>query len=270
MDEAHIDTYLKRLQREREPPSLNYLSKLQEAHMLCIPFENLDVMNKKHIHLAPENLYTKILLNKRGGFCFELNGLFYDLLYSLGFQVYMIEAAVYNKKIGTFGYMRNHMALIVTINNEKYLVDVGYGDSFRKPLSLKEKETEDISGRYRLTHVEANHYRVNIPGPLNETFKYWILEQQIHDLWSPQYKFHVDRKLTLSDFQDMCNWMESSPESGFTKGRTWTIARPDGRISLSENGVTITKYLTKYTAKYTGDKDFEYYIRWYINEPLIT
>lgn len=269
MDLNQIEIYLKRLHLRKEPPSLEYLDKLQEHHLLYIPFENLDVMNKKHIQLTTKNLYEKILINNRGGFCFELNGLFCDLLDSLGFQVYMVEAAVYSKKLGTFGYMRTHMALIVTINTETYLVDVGFGDSFRKPLSLRGKEIEDISGKYRLTYFKAAHFRLHIKESLHENFEYLILEQNINGEWDSQYKFHLYRKLLLSDYQDECNWIQSSPESGFTKGRTWSIAKLDGRISLSENGITITKNLVKNKIEYTEKLNFDYYLDYYTKELAI-
>ena len=222
-------------------------------------------MNKKHILLTFPNLFDKIINNNRGGFCFELNGLFGDLLNSLNFSVYLIEAAVYDENLETFGFMRNHMALIVTIDNQPYLTDVGFGDSFRKPISFEKRTTEDISGKYRIiqNQNQAYHYRLNIETKLNEEYDYLILEHMINDKWKPQYKFHYNRELTLEEYQNNCNWVESSPDSKFTQGRTWTIAKKTGRVSLSENKLTITKNYVKKKIEYNELKGFDQYLQIY-------
>lgn len=230
---------------------------------MYIPFENLDVMNKKHIHLVFEELFEKIILNNRGGFCFELNGLFYNLLNSLGFSVYMIEAAVYIPSLSEFRYMGEHMALIVTIENELFLVDVGFGDSFRNPISLKKRNESDISGKYRITKYDTHHYRIYNKNKLFEKFEYLILEQNTTGKWIPQYKFHYLRNLKLEEFQENCNWIESSSESGFTKRRVWTIATKRGRISLSEQNFTITENLIKSKKEYQGNTNFDFYLKYY-------
>ncbi|MHA2276134.1 MAG: arylamine N-acetyltransferase family protein [Candidatus Kariarchaeaceae archaeon] len=258
--------YLRRLRLSLEEPSLGYLNRLQNNHYLYIPFENLDVMNKKHIQLSYSGLFEKIINNNRGGFCFELNGLFADLLYSLGFSVYMAEAAVYNQELQSFGYMRNHMTLIVTIDDNPYLTDVGFGDSFRNPISLKTKNTEDITGKYRIVEYEAAHYRLGEKEKLIENFDYYILEHTVNDTWEPQYKFHHKCKFQLEDYQANCNWVESSPDSHFTQGRTWTVAKKDGRVSLSENGVTITQDLNKTKTDYNEKLGFEQYLQRFLKE----
>lgn len=265
LNSEQIEAYLQRLNLEKEDPSFEYLIKLQENHLLNIPFENLDVMNKKHIELTYPKLFDKIMNNNRGGFCFELNGSYYNLLKSLGFTVSMTEAAVYNDTLENFGYMRNHMTLVATIENQQYLTDVGFGDSFRNPISLEKRETEDISGKYRIRHYDDYHYRLNTDEKMKEDYDYLILERTTNDDWKPQYKFHYNRKLTLGDYQINCNWVESSTESKFTQGRTWTIAQKTGRVSLSENGVTITKNSKKNKIKFNELKGFYQYIQIYQN-----
>ena len=70
---------------KKENPSLDYLTHLQEQHVLNIHFENLDILNKRPLSLEREDLFRKMILFKRGGVCYELNGLFYYMLNELGF-----------------------------------------------------------------------------------------------------------------------------------------------------------------------------------------
>lgn len=242
--EDWVKTYLDRIKIESKPNiSLQFLILLQNQHILNIPFENLDVINKKHIELTSNLIVDKILNFNRGGFCFELNGAFHNLLTHLGFQVRMIEASVYSSERGEFGEMRNHMTLIVTLDKE-YLVDVGFGDSFRKPLILKNGSNEDISGKYRIRALSSYTS---------------ILQKFDGNLWLDQYKF-IDNQLKLSDYQNNCNWIQTSPDSHFTQSKFVTIGTESGRITLSDNNKTITHYNNKKIIKYDSNKDFGYYL----------
>ncbi|MEB2297575.1 MAG: arylamine N-acetyltransferase, partial [Ignavibacteria bacterium] len=96
-----INLYLNRIDvRKIMEPSLAFLTELQNHHLLSIPFEDLDIPNRSRIELDLNKLYNKIILTGRGGFCYELNGLFYWLLTSLGFKVDMLSARVFNSKTG--------------------------------------------------------------------------------------------------------------------------------------------------------------------------
>ena len=116
-----VDSYLNRIELEKEQPSLSYLKKLQKAHLLHIPFENLDIHYGSRIILDYGKIYDKVINRGRGGFCYELNGLFYHLLYHLGFECYIISAEVYSKDNQSFGRPFDHMAVIVRISDEEYL-----------------------------------------------------------------------------------------------------------------------------------------------------
>jgi N-hydroxyarylamine O-acetyltransferase len=142
-----------------------------------------------------------------------------------------------------------------------YLTDVGFGDSFRRPISFDKMTTTDVSGKYRIVHYEAPHHRSGQESKIQENYEYYILEHSTGKHWKPQYKFHYKRKLDLEEYQDNCDWIESSPDSGFTQGKTWSIAKKDGRVSLSENGITVTHYLQQTKIKYDHEKDFEYYLK---------
>src|ERR1700712_4590237 len=92
-------------------PTFEVLSSLQLAHLLTVPFENLDIQNKIKIDL--NNLFNKIVTRKRGGFCYELNGLFYELFQEIGFTIKMVSARVHSHK-KDYSPEFDHMALVVS------------------------------------------------------------------------------------------------------------------------------------------------------------
>jgi N-hydroxyarylamine O-acetyltransferase len=88
----NLNSYLKRIKiSQLEKPNLSFLSKLQEQHLRTVPFENLDIHQGKKILLEENRIYEKIVVNERGGFCYELNGLFCWLLRSLDFSVSKVD-----------------------------------------------------------------------------------------------------------------------------------------------------------------------------------
>ena len=133
--------YLKRIGFNEAPEiSLDCLRRLQASHQLTVPFENLDVFMGKHIILNTDLLYEKIVLEKRGGWCCELNGLFAWLLQKLGFDVTLISCSHYNALIDKFDSIFDHLALLVNLENVQYLVDVGYGhiNQHLEPIEISE------------------------------------------------------------------------------------------------------------------------------------
>lgn len=118
--------------------NLETLRGLQFAHMLTVPFENLDIGLNRPILLDEKSLWDKLITRQRGGFCYELNGLFAWLLKEIGFGVTYLNARDYHEKDGTFGIDFDHLTLMVHIPNEstRWLVDVGWGDSFTQSLNI--------------------------------------------------------------------------------------------------------------------------------------
>ena len=211
-----IAAYLERIKyRGPVEPTLVTLRELHKAHMLAVPFENLDIHLGREIALDEQKIYSKIVEQKRGGFCYEMNGAFANLLISLGFDVNMLSAGVARAE-GGFGPPFDHMTLLVRLD-ERWLADVGFGDSFREPLQLDEPgEQEQEWGAYRIAR-EGEHF---------------ILERREGDLWEPQYRFTL-QPYELADFAGMCHYHQTSPESTFTQRRTCSLATPDGRITLA-------------------------------------
>src|SRR5687767_8714694 len=100
-------------------PTLEDLKFLQRQHLLNVPFENLDIHWKRPIVLDAKKFYKKIIEEKRGGFCYELNGLFYELLSEIGFQSKIISARVSNGN-GGFGEEFDHLAILTEIDDKQY------------------------------------------------------------------------------------------------------------------------------------------------------
>lgn len=146
-----IHAYLDRLEyRGPLDPNFEMLRQLHLAHLLQVPFENLSIHSHEPIVLNDAALFEKIVTRRRGGFCYELNGLFAALLRELGFEVAMLSAQVAGNE-HEFSRDFDHMTLVVGLNKERWLADVGFGDSFIEPLPLvADTEIEQRENRYRL------------------------------------------------------------------------------------------------------------------------
>lgn len=214
----NVSAYLERINYHGSlAPTAETLRELQVAHLLAVPFENLSIHARQPIVLEDEALFTKIVERKRGGFCYEANGLFAALLRALGFNVRMLSAQVADAE-GSFGPDFDHMTLMVSLE-QRWLVDVGFGDSFRAPLLLDER-SEQVQG--------SRAYRILPDG------KYLLLMQRDGDeAWKAQYRFTL-QPFQYADYALMCRYHQTSTQSHFTRARICSRATEDGRITLSE------------------------------------
>jgi len=212
-----LKTYLERINYRGDlAPTAETLRRLQVAHLLAVPFENLSIHANEPVVLDDEALFAKIVLGKRGGFCYEANGLFAALLRDLGFQVQMLSAEVANAE-GGFGPPFDHMTLLVTLE-QRWLVDVGFGDSFREPLLLDERGDQPQGSRsYRV--LPDGDYLV-------------MMQREGRGEWRLQYRFTL-RPHSYEDYAEMCIYHQTSPQSHFTRSRVCSLATPDGRVTLS-------------------------------------
>ena len=213
-----VKAYLERINYKGPlEPSAETLRALHVAQLLSVPFENLSIHAREPIVLEDEALFEKIVVRGRGGFCYEDNGLFAALLRALGFEVSMLSAEVAHAG-GGFSPPFDHMALLVTLG-ERWLADVGFGDSFVEPLLMDERG-EQIQGRhaYRITH-EGD---------------YLVLARRelTGDAWEAQYRFTL-RPHAYADFEEMCRYHQTSPDSHFTKARLCSRLICGGRLTLS-------------------------------------
>ncbi|PYQ41936.1 MAG: acetyltransferase [Acidobacteria bacterium] len=199
------------------------LRALHRAHLLTVPFENLDISLGRKIVLEEEAILRKILELQRGGFCYELNGAFAGLLRALGFQVTLLSARV-ARSDGGEGPEFDHLTLRIDLE-EPWLADVGFGDSFLEPLRLEaETEQADPSGTFRL---------------IEDAGQWQMQKRESAGDWIAQYSFSLLPR-RLEEFAGMCHVHQTSPKSSFTQKRICSRATPQGRITLSEMKLIVT------------------------------
>ncbi|MBI4768743.1 MAG: arylamine N-acetyltransferase [Deltaproteobacteria bacterium] len=219
-----IESCLERIgYRGPTEPTLDTLGGLQKAFLLKVPFENLDIHLGRRISLSSESIYRKIVSRKRGGFCYECNILFFDLLVRLGFRVDYLSARMV--KGGSLTPEYDHMVLLVQLKSD-YLVDVGNGQSCREPLRINGSNG---------SASEGYTYRVGSHGQ-----DYALYFQQPEGAWTPRFQFTLTSR-DRAEFSDMCHYHQTSPDSIFTKYRLVTMATPEGRITLADRQLSITK-----------------------------
>jgi len=212
-----VSNYLERIGYSGEiEMNIDVLSDLQKLHLLSIPFENLYIHSNTPINLDIKSIYNKIVVNRRGGFCYELNGLFHELLLQLGYCSKMISARVYKKEKG-YGKEYDHLVIIVRLNQIDYLVDVGFGEFVFHPLRLEiDIKQEDERGVFFIDKYDDEYYRVNK-----------IVDNEA----VPQYIFKTKAR-KYEEFKAMCDFHQTSPDSHFTLKKFVGIPIENGRITL--------------------------------------
>ncbi|HYI13011.1 MAG TPA: arylamine N-acetyltransferase [Thermoanaerobaculia bacterium] len=220
-----LDAYLARIGYDgpREP-TLETLRVLHERHLFSVPFENLDIHWKRPIVVDVERFLNKVIEQKRGGFCYELNGAFAALLRELGFDVSLLSGRVITEA-GSYGPPFDHMALLVRLDDgSRWLADVGFGQSFLGPLSLDvETGQRDRAGTYRI-----------VPG------EEWAMQVLKEGEWATEYLFTLDPH-DLPEFAPMCDYQQYSPESSFLRRRVCTLATEWGRVTLTDGKLITTR-----------------------------
>jgi N-hydroxyarylamine O-acetyltransferase len=236
------EAYLRRIQYHgSHEPTEEVLRDLHRAHMLSVPFENLDIPARRPIILETDRLLHKVVNLRRGGFCYELNGAFAWLLGSFGFEVNMLSARV-ARKDGTFTPDFDHMGLEVRdAAREYWLVDVGFGDCFLEPLSFScMAHSQQLGWTYRLVEDES---------------VYWLQRKSDERDWAPQYQF-TRAPHQLEEFAPRCHFHQTSLESSFTQRRLCSLATSDGRITLENQRLITTKNGKKTETHIAGEEEF--------------
>lgn len=196
------------------------------SYMKRVPFENIDVQNEVPISLALEDIFDKIIICGRGGFCYEMNTLFRQYLNAKGYNAYNVSATVKHPD----GWTRegSHMSTLVK-SDDLYVADVGFGDLPLKAMPIRPVEEavviDDVNGRYRAVETDSG-FEVQKDG--GEGF-----ETLYRGGFTPR---------EIEDFQDNLEYNQHHPDSIFVRKLIVTQPKSDGRVSMSESSLTITKH----------------------------
>lgn len=220
-----LQAYFRRIGYTGTPAvSLQTLQDIQRLHPRAIPFENFNPLLRVPIKLDVESLLQKLVNSRRGGYCFEHNLLLYHVLTELGFSVTRLAGRVLWNKPETQITALTHMLLLITLDENKYIVDGGFGTlTPTAPLLLE-------SGLIQQTPNES--YR------LLEWEDGYMLQAYIQNEWKPLYRFNLQPQHFI-DYK-VANWYTSAhPDSHFTKGLTAALTAPGRRYTLSNNNFSI-------------------------------
>ena len=240
------DAYLERINYKGPlEPTAETLRRLHFAHLLAVPFENLSIHAGETIVLDDGALFDKVVARRRGGFCYELNGLFAALLRALGFEVELLSAGVLGKS-GEFGPEFEHMTLLVEADGRRWLADVGFGESFVEPLLLDERGVQGQGARA---------YRIEEEGDR------LILWQRDEDgRWEAQYRFSLTPH-AYGDYAEMCHYQQTSPLSHFTQKRLCTRLTEGGRVTVSGMRLITTDAGGRHERELEGAAEYEAALR---------
>jgi N-hydroxyarylamine O-acetyltransferase len=201
-DTPTVEAYLRRIGLSEAPTvNLEGLATLQAAHLSAVPFENLDVHARTGVSTDIGWSLPKIVERDRGGWCFENNGAFGWLLRRLGFDVTYTGAYVLLDPPDT--EHMSHLCLIVELD-QPYLVDVGFGDSFIRPLPMDGRRINDGNAIHAVvfdepwfTLVEANENVIDLSPSERPLYRFERIARSL-----PDFDIESDRLQRGSSFTD--------------------------------------------------------------------
>jgi N-hydroxyarylamine O-acetyltransferase len=223
--DEQLGAYFARIRAGEATSSLGALTEIQRAHRLAIPFENLDILLGRGISIEPQALFDKLVTRRRGGYCFEQNGLLLGMLRALGFEARPLLARVWLD--ATDAPPRTHTLNLVQVEGEDYVADAGFGGSYVPPMPLIADEvarTED-GARHRL--VRAGEHG-------------WMLQRDPGAGWQRQYSFTTE-KIWPADLEAANHWTATRPDTRFTTLRIVSGTLPDGHMSLTGRTLTVSR-----------------------------
>lgn len=222
---------------------IEFLRQVHEAHVFTIPFENLSVKAGLPIYLDLEHLFNKIVNQKLGGYCFELNGLFFALLSKIGFSVYPILGLVHFAD--ETPAQTCHRMAIVELDTEKWLVDVG-GGHLLSPIQIK---PDVVSIQY------AAQFRIIT---INDFTQEYMLQHFKHNSWQNLYSFNTQIPALHELQKQESAWNEfysTSPQSTFKRDYLCTLPTKHGKVKFSKDGKIIAIEQDEYEHKQEIGKD---------------
>ncbi|XP_060678287.1 arylamine N-acetyltransferase, pineal gland isozyme NAT-3-like [Hemiscyllium ocellatum] len=232
--------YLSRIgYRGATEPSLDNLKAIHRQHLLAVPFGSLAIHCGERIELALPAVYQKVVVQRRGGFCYELNGLFSWLLQALGYQVQLVSGRVRNAITQQPGPPKDHLLLLVATAGEgghrRWLCDVGFGNAFRWPLPLEDGHLErQENGLFHLQLAggegdwRLRRYPLSCQGPTDEPS-------------ATLYLFSTEPR-AWCDFGAMCRYHQISTSSIFVCKSFCSLHLPGGLVTYMGHRLIETEF----------------------------
>ncbi|SHJ73090.1 N-hydroxyarylamine O-acetyltransferase [Clostridium cavendishii DSM 21758] len=236
--ELFVKEYLKKINFHNNLNlDLETLKKIHIQHLLHIPFDNLDIVYNKKIELDADKVLNRIINGHRGGVCYELNGLALRLLKYIGFNVKCLSGQVSDK-----GTLFDHNFLMVELQNENWLFDVGLEQNFFEPLKFSINEVQkDKVGYFKIiTH---------------EDWGYKLLYSLDGNNYKTKYLFSLQER-QIEDFKPYCAFFEASITSPFVNNKICAISTEEARISLKNDTLSITQSGVQSKTKIENNQEF--------------
>ena len=235
-DNFILENYFRRIAYNgKTQKDISTVSEIMRCQLFSVPFENLDVQAGKIVSLVPEEIVEKILAHKRGGYCYEVNGLFAMALQELGVPYIFVAA---RPMIYPVRRPKTHMAIVAEVDGEKWLIDLGFGsNSIRKPMRLDvtDVEVQQDADRFMLSKTDESKYR---------------LKAFVEGEWVNQYEFDLYPQEWI-DFVPANHLNSTHPDTIFVKKLIVVLQNPTGKVVLMgdtlktvSNGITTKEFVS--------------------------
>ncbi len=237
-----LDRYLARIGLDNRPEATpEGLAVLQAAHRQAIGFENLDIPLGRGIRIDGPSVFDKLVVQGRGGYCFEQNRLYADALTALGIANRPLLARVRLGNPMGITPPRTHVLLLVELDGRQWIADAGFGGSFVPPLPLEDGA--------KATTADGAGHRLRKTGIAGSLVGEWLLERAgpasatdgrsaPHGDWQPQYTFDLG-EVAPDDLEQGNHWTSTRPDTRFTTLRVASIALPEGFAALTDRQITV-------------------------------
>ncbi|MEJ7541985.1 arylamine N-acetyltransferase [Staphylococcus intermedius] len=238
MDTQQVDRKLEIDEQKQFQSRVEALDYYTQQFMRHVPFENLDVQNGVPISTDLDDLYHKIVEQGRGGYCYEVNTFFAAYLASKGYETHFLPATIHTPNGGR-SLEDSHLTLAVVIDGETYIADVGFGSLPVKAIHVTDDghdTVQDVSGKYRA--VREN-------GMI-------AVQNEVEGEWQTKFEAKAQPK-TLDYFDDKLEYNQHNPKSLFVRSLIVTMPTATGRVTMSQDYLTITDQDGKHKTPVTPD-----------------
>jgi N-hydroxyarylamine O-acetyltransferase len=195
------------------------VTEMMRCQLFSVPFENLDVQAGKIVSLVPEDIVDKIIVRNRGGYCFEVNGLFAMALQALGIPYQFVAARPMMYPVRK---PKTHMAVVVQADDKEWLCDLGFGSyGIRAPMSLNllDADIKQDFDTFKLSKSNEREY---------------LLQALVEGNWADQFTFDLSPQEWI-DFAPANHFSSTHPDAIFVQKLVVVLHNPKGRVSLSDD-----------------------------------